>query len=144
MGINAEDIQISDDKGSDNLQVSPHLADCEWYSHIIYFLQNLSIPSNLTKTQGRALKLKAINFCTNGNLLFWKNPIGILLRCINQEESARIMIEFHNSDCGGHHYWKNTAHKILRSSYYWPSLFSDVCKFVKTCDKCQRFAGKNS
>jgi hypothetical protein len=72
----------------------------------------------LTKTQGRALKLKAINFCINGNLLFWKNPIGLLLRCINQEEAAKVMIEFHNSECRGHHYWKTIAHKILRSGYY--------------------------
>jgi hypothetical protein len=142
VGINVEDIQVSEDRGSDNLQVSPHLADFEWYNHIIYFLHNLLVPSNLTKTQGRALKLKAINFCINDNLLFWKNPTGVLLRCINQEESTKIMTGFHNSECGGHHYWKTTAHKILRVGYYWPSLFSDVCKFVKTCDKCQRFAGK--
>ena len=38
VGINAEDIQVSEDRGSDNLQVSPHLAEYEWYSHIIYFL----------------------------------------------------------------------------------------------------------
>ena len=50
VGINAENIQVSEDRGSDNLKVSPHLADCEWYSHIIYFLQNLSVPSDLTKT----------------------------------------------------------------------------------------------
>jgi hypothetical protein len=65
------------------------------------------------------------------------------LRCINKEESAQTMIEFHSSECGGHHYWKTTAHKILRVGYYWPCLFPDVCAFVKTCDKCQRFAGKN-
>jgi hypothetical protein len=52
------------------------------------------------------------------------------------------MIEFHNSECGGNHYWKTITHKILRAGYYWPSLFSDVCQFVKTCDKCQRFVGK--
>jgi len=43
---------------------------------------------------------------------------------------------------GGHHYWKTTAHKILRARYYWPSLFSDVFSFVKSCDRCQRFEGK--
>jgi hypothetical protein len=52
------------------------------------------------------------------------------------------MTEFHSSECGGHHYWKTTAHKILRAGYCWPSLFSDVCAFVKSCDKCQRFSGK--
>ena len=77
------------------MQVSAHLANCKWYSHIIHFLQTLSVPSDLTKTQGRALKLKAMNFCINGNLLFWKNPIGLLLRCINQEEATKVMIEFH-------------------------------------------------
>jgi hypothetical protein len=92
--------------------------------------------------QRRALKLRAVNFCINDNLLFWKNPIGLLLRCVNQEEAAKITNEFHNSECGGHHYWKTTAHKILRSGYYWPSLFSDVYEFVKRCDKCQRFEGK--
>jgi hypothetical protein len=117
------------------MKVSVHLANCKWYNHIIHFLQTLSVPSDLTRTQGRDLKLKDMNFCINGNLLFWKNPIGLLLRCINQEEATRIMIEFHNSECGGHHYWKTTAHKILRAGYYWPTLFSDVCEFVRTCDK---------
>jgi hypothetical protein len=142
VSVNADNVQSSEDKGSEEMQVSAHLANCKWYSHIIHFLQTLSVPSDLTKTQGRALKLKAMNFCINSNLLFWKNPIGLLLRCINQEEAAKVMTEFHNSECGGHHYWKTTAHKILRAGYYWPSLFSDVCEFVRTCDKCQRFAGK--
>eukprot|EP00253_Pinus_taeda_P025311 PITA_25311 len=45
-------------------------------------------------------------------------------------------------DCGGHLYWKSTADKILRASFYWPSLFADVRKFVVSCHKCQIFEGK--
>ena len=52
------------------------------------------------------------------------------------------MHQFHSSICGGHHYWKTTTHKILKVGYYWPTLFSDVFSFVKSCDKCQRFEGK--
>eukprot|EP00253_Pinus_taeda_P034288 PITA_34288 len=52
------------------------------------------------------------------------------------------MHQFHSSICGGHHYWKTTAHKILRAGYYWPNLFTDVCSFVRSCDKCQKFAGR--
>ena len=52
------------------------------------------------------------------------------------------MHQFHSSMCGGHHYWKTTTHKILRAGYYWPTLFYDVFSFVKSCDKCQRFEGK--
>jgi hypothetical protein len=144
VGVNAESMQsqISEEKLTYDLQVSSHLDDCEWYSHIIYFLQNLTAPPDMRKTQVRALKLKAIKFCINDKMLFWKDPSGVLLRCINKEESVQTMTEFHSSECGGHHYWKTTAHKILRAGYYWPCLFSDVCAFVKACDKCQRFVGK--
>lgn len=76
-------------------------------------------------------------------MLFWKDPRGILLRCVDREESLKIMKELHSGQCGGHYYWKTTAHKILRASYYWPTLFSDVCTYVRTCDACQRFEGKN-
>jgi hypothetical protein len=84
MSINAENVQSSENEEGEEMKVSSHLNDCKWYSNIIYFLQTLSVPSDLTKTQKRALKLKAINFCINDKLLFWKNPIGLLLRCVNQ------------------------------------------------------------
>jgi hypothetical protein len=126
VGVNAESDQhqISAEKLNYDLQVSSHLADCEWYSHIIYFLQNLTAPPDMSKTQVRDLKLKAIKFCISDKMLFWKDPSGVLLRCINKEESVQTMTKFHSSECGGHHYWKTTAHKILRAGYYWPCLFS--------------------
>jgi hypothetical protein len=70
VSINANNVQSSEDKGSEEMQVSTHIGNCKWYKHIIHFLQTLLVPSDLTKTQGRALKLKAMNFCINSNLLF--------------------------------------------------------------------------
>ena len=96
----------------------------------------------MSKVQVRDLKLKAIKFCINDKMLYWKDPSGVLLRCIDKEESVQIMSQFHSSDCGGHHYWLTTTHKILRAHYYWPFLFVDVYSYVKACDKCQRFTGK--
>jgi hypothetical protein len=52
------------------------------------------------------------------------------------------MFEFHSSLCGGHHFWKATSHKILRARYYWPTVFTDICRRVRACIKCQRFSGK--
>jgi hypothetical protein len=54
VSVNTDNVQSSEDKGSEEMQVSAHLANCKWYSHIIHFLQTLSVPSDLTKTQGRA------------------------------------------------------------------------------------------
>ena len=31
-----------------------------------------------------------------------------------------------------------TAHKVLQSGFYWPTLFKDARKFVLSCDECQR------
>ena len=53
-----------------------------------------------------------------------------------------IVAEFHNSLCGGHHFWRAIAHKILRDGYYWPTMFVDLCKKVRACIKCQKFVGK--
>jgi hypothetical protein len=122
--------------------VAGHLSTCEWYAGIIHFLQKLEVPPELSLTQARALKLRAIKFCIYNNLLYWRDPAGLLLRCLDKEEATEVTYQFHSADCGGHHYWKTTAHKILRAGYYWPFLFADVCSFVKSCDKCQRFTGK--
>jgi hypothetical protein len=134
--------ELAADGQHSSQQVAEHLSSCEWYSGIIHFLQKLEVPPELSMTQARALKLRAIKFCIYNNLLYWKDPAGLLLRCLDKEESVEVTHQFHSSVCGGHHYWKTTVHKILRAGYYWPFLFSDVCAFVKACDKCQRFTGK--
>jgi hypothetical protein len=52
------------------------------------------------------------------------------------------MFDFHDSLCGGHHFWRTTAYKILRDGYFWPSLFTNVCEKIRSCVKCQKFSGK--
>jgi hypothetical protein len=54
----------------------------------------------------------------------------------------RPIREFHKGDCGGHHYWKTTMHKILRAGYYWPNIFTDVYKEVSSCHECHIFDGR--
>jgi hypothetical protein len=134
--------ELAADGQHSNQQVAEHLSSCEWYSGIIHFLQKLEVPPELSMTQARALKLRAIKFCIYNNLLYWKDPTGLLLRCLDKEDSVEVTHQFHSSICRGHHYWKTIVHKILRVGYSWPFLFSNVCAFVKACDKCQRFTGK--
>jgi hypothetical protein len=123
-------------------QAEPPLARCPWYKDVIYFLQELRPPDGLQRSKARALKLKAVKYCLVDRVLYWKDPLGVLLKCMNPQEAQRIIVEFHDSLCGGHHFWKTTAYKILRAGYYWPTLFTDVCREVRACIKCQRFSGK--
>jgi hypothetical protein len=105
-------------------------------------LRNLQAPPELSKTKTGFLKLKEAKFCMVNQYLYWKDPGGILLSCLLEEEAERSIREFHKGDYGGHHYWKTTMHKILRARFYWPSIFSDVYKEVSRCHECQIFDGK--
>jgi hypothetical protein len=43
---------------------------------------------------------------------------------------------------GGHFSAKTISFKIIRKGYYWPSIFCDSYNFSRSCDKCQKFVGK--
>lgn len=66
---------------------------------------------------------------------------GVLLKCVDEIESKRILTDMHEGVCGGHYMAKTTTHKILRAGFWWPTLFKNAHEFVKTCDSCQRFRG---
>jgi len=138
MGLNSdyEQTEGEAEEKKQNQSLAENIATCEWYSSIVHFLQKLEVPPGLSSSQARAIKLRSAKFCINENLLYWKDTSRILLRCLDKGQSVEVMHQFHSSICEGHHYWKTTTHKILRVGYYWPSMFSDVFSFVKSCDKC--------
>ena len=54
------------------------------------------------------------------------------------ELHIKILWKCHSEAYGGHHMGDRTAHKVLQSGCYWPTLFKDGRKFVLSCDECQR------
>lgn len=138
LGLVNQISQTGQDMSSEHRRLEQH----EWYSDIIYFLQNLTCPNHLVNQKRRALRLKASKYCIIQDGLGWRNPDGLVLRCVNQNKSKELMNEFHSGFCGGHYAAKTTTHKILRVGYCWPSIFSDVQSFVRGCEKCQFFTRK--
>jgi ribonuclease HI/transposase InsO family protein len=142
---NQEAIQIGESEQANSEQVNvitSELEHDEWYSDIVYYLKNLSCPDHLVDHKRRALRLKAMKYCLTEDGLGWKNPDGVILRCVNKDESKKILKELHSGYCGGHFAARTTAHKILRAGYYWPTLFSDAYQHVRSCQPCQFFTGK--
>ena len=119
-----------------------NLASCEWYSTIPQFLLKLEVPFGLSSSQARTIKLRAAKYCIHENLLDWRDPSRILLRCLDKEQSMKVMHQFHSSICGGHHYWKPQPTRSSELGIIGPPCFLDVFSFVKSCDRCQRFQGK--
>ena len=117
-------------------------SNSSWYANIVYVLLHLQCPSHLNKKESRSLKLKATKYCLVNKKWHWKDQRGLLLKCLEKSEIELVISESHEGACGGHRYWKATASKILRSGYYWPSLFSYVYKKIRDCILCQKFVGK--
>jgi hypothetical protein len=116
LGINF--IKEQAKSSSKNSQGALSLTACPWYQDILYFLQELRPPDGMEKSKARALKLKAVRYCLIDQALYWKDPLGVFLRCLDPQEAQQVMFDFHSGLCGGHHFWKTTAHKILRAGYY--------------------------
>jgi hypothetical protein len=102
----------------------------------------LQPPNGLDKNKVRDLKLKSIKYCLIDQVLYWKDPLGVILRCLDPQEVQKIMFDFHDRLCGGHHFWRTTTYKILRDGYFCPSLFTDVCENIRACVKFQKFSRK--
>ena len=100
------------------IQLKPDFSVSPWYADIIFVVQNLQPPEGIRKTRARSTKLKAAKFCIIDQYLYWKDPKGILLNCLLENEAQHIAKEFHEGDYGGHHSWKVTAYKILRAGFY--------------------------
>jgi hypothetical protein len=114
------------DVAASTTEILPKFSSSVWYHDIVSYLLTLQCPRELTPYKARTLKLHAVKYCIIDGKLYWKDPLGFLLRCLVETETEKVIDEFHEGVCGGHHAWREMAYKILRARYYWPKLFMDV------------------
>ena len=50
----------------------------------------------------------------------------IIRRCVPEGEQSKILKECHSSSYGGNFAGDKTAHKILQSGFYWPTILKTV------------------
>lgn len=142
LDINLIVVMSDDEDGVSLIQVSEMFLKSPWYFDIVYVLLHLSPPPVMSRSKGRSLKLKFAKFYILNSALYWKNPGGVLLNCLVEDEGQQVMNDFHRGDCGGHLFWKTTTNKVLRAGYYWTTLFLDLYKTVMSFHECQVFQGK--
>ena len=58
-------------------------------------LQHLQAPQGMDKTMAKFLKQKATMFCILNGKLYWKEPRGVLLNYVNEQEENKLIEEFH-------------------------------------------------
>lgn len=138
---NLQNVEVNQ-LGEERVDILKKSMNSEWYKDVVYYLKHLCCPSHLNKNQKRSLKLASQKYVITDLGLAWKNPEGVLLKCINKDEAPKLIVDFHGGVFGGHFVGRVTTHNILRAGYWWPTLFKDANRLVRRCDSYQRFSGR--
>jgi hypothetical protein len=75
-------------------------------------------------------------------ILFRKFFDEILMRCLERDEADKVLSELHAGEVGGHFGGDTTAHKVLTTGYYWPTLFKDAHTLCRKCVIFQKASGR--
>ena len=109
-----------------------------WFADYVNYLSCHVLPPDLT-TQQRKKFLHDVNYYLwDEPFLFRRCSDQVIRRCVPEEEFLDILYHCHSAPYGGHFGAIRTAHKVLQSGFYWPSLFKDAHAFIMSCDRCQR------
>ena len=114
-----------------------------WYDDIVNFLSCGIMPLKLSYQQRKKLRTESTFYIWDDPLLFKREADMIIRRCVPESEQSKILHECHASPYGGHFAGDKTAHKILQSGFYWPTIFKDCFEWVNLCDQCQRMRNIN-
>ena len=81
--------------------------------------------------------LKAKQYELINNVLFRRIFDSILLICLENSKSDKVLPELHNGPDGGHIGGNMTLEKILHACYYWPTLFKGAHEYARKFKVCQ-------
>ncbi|CAN6570975.1 unnamed protein product [Malus baccata var. baccata] len=104
----------------------------DWRSPIIHHLKD---PSSPTSKKNRQHATKYVLWARN---LLRKTPDGLLLKCLGQEKSMRVMAEVHEGVCGAHQAGTKMRWLLRRYGYFWPDMEKDCKSYARGCEECQR------
>ena len=85
---------------------------------------------------------QAKNYLVLNDTLYRRGVDTILRRCLTFDEAERVLNDCHAGACSGHLLSIDTAQKILRVGYYWPTLFKDCIAAVQKCHPYEIFTKK--
>ena len=89
LGINFFDLCSENDAQVEERKIHPYFIASSWYKEIIYALQNLQAPPQLSKTKARSVSLKDDFFCIINRYLYWKDLGGYFVNYLLEEEDKK-------------------------------------------------------
>ena len=91
-----------------------------WTNAILLFLRDRQLAPN--PEEARKIQKHATRFTVLNDELYKRDYSQPYLRCIEGEEAKYVLEEVHRRVCGDHVGAKSLVKKIMRTSYFWPTL----------------------
>ena len=105
------------------------LREDQYFGPIVAVLEGREKGSS--KLQQRALRFKLVE--DSGMLLFAEGKRV----CVPKGRKLQLLQEFHDVPHAGH-VGADKCHLAIARSFFWPMMRSDVRRFVRSCDICQK------
>jgi hypothetical protein len=113
-----------------------------WYRHILLYLQTQHFQPNISREERRCIRHHSHHYLIISDTFYHRGIDTIFRGCLIHEEVENVLNDCHLGTCGGHLSGMATTQKILRTGYFWPSIFKDYIEAVKKCPPCQVFNKK--
>ena len=110
-----------------------------WMDPILSYLKDNKLPED--KKEAKMIKRKAPRYwVSKEGLLYRRSFTGPYLLCVHPDKVKDFLFEIHEGICGSHTGGRSLAHRAISQGYWWPYMQADALKYIRKCDKCQRFA----
>jgi ribonuclease HI len=116
------------------------LVKAVWTKPYLAYLVRGELPEDPIHRRQVMRRSKAFTII-NGEL-YKRSTIGVLQRCIAQEDGIALLCEIHEGTCGHHANSRTLVAKAFRSGFYWLSALYDTRNIIQQCEACQLFATK--
>jgi hypothetical protein len=113
-----------------------------WYGDIIIYLQTNTFRPVLSSIERCRIRYQARQYIILKDTLYHRGIDSVFRRCLTFDEAKKAMNDCHSGACGGHMSGYSTAQKILRTEYFWASLFNDCITVIQKCHACQTYNQK--
>uniref|UniRef100_A0A2N9F3Z9 Uncharacterized protein n=1 Tax=Fagus sylvatica TaxID=28930 RepID=A0A2N9F3Z9_FAGSY len=137
-------VEILDSPSSQNVEsdvLNITRPAASWMDPLVAYLQNNQLPED--QKEADIVKRKAPGYwLSKEGSLYKRSFSGPYLLCVHPDLVNNLLYEIHEGICGSHTGGRSLAHRAMSQGYWWPYMQSDAVRYVKACDKCQRFAPK--